>query len=78
MSRDNVEIVRSIYEATNRRDWDAVFCDQHPDTEQVLPSPYGPYRGREEIQGHWEERMAAFDAVVVEPEVPSTGSLRVQ
>ena len=68
MSQENVEIVRSIYEAANRRDWDAVFRDQHPDTEQILPSPYGPYRGREEIQGYWEDLSAAFDAGITEPE----------
>lgn len=68
MSKRHVEIVRSIYEATNRRDWDAVFRDQHPDTEQILPSPAGPYRGREEIQGYWEDLLAAFDAGIAEPE----------
>ena len=68
MSKGTVEIVRSIYEASNRRDWDAVFRDQHSDTQQILPPPYGPYRGREEIQGYWEDLLAAFDAGIMEPE----------
>jgi ketosteroid isomerase-like protein len=68
MSQENVQMVRSIYDATNRRDWHAVFRDQHPDTEQILPSPAGPYRGREEIQGYWEDLLTAFDAATVEPE----------
>lgn len=68
MSQKNVEIVRSIYAATNRRDWDGVFRDQHPDTEQILPSPTGRYRGREEIQRYWEDLMAAFDEGIAEPE----------
>ena len=68
MSQENVEIVRSIYEAFNRRDWDAVFRNQHPDTEQILPPPAGPYVGREEIQGYWEELQTAFDASSAEPE----------
>ena len=68
MSRENVEIIRSIYEATNRRDWDAAFRDQHPDIEQILPSPFGPFRGREEVQAYWEDILAAFETAVLEPE----------
>jgi ketosteroid isomerase-like protein len=37
MSEENVEIGRSIYEAVNRRDWDAAFRDQAPDVEYRLP-----------------------------------------
>jgi ketosteroid isomerase-like protein len=70
MSQEYVEVVRSIYEAFNRRDWDAVFRDQQPDTE--LTTPPGPnagtYRGREEIQGFWEEMLTAFEASRAEPE----------
>jgi uncharacterized protein len=70
MSQENIEIVRSVYEAFNRRDWDAAFRDQHPDTE--LTTPPGPnagtYRGREEIQGFWEEMLTPFDTWTAEPE----------
>jgi hypothetical protein len=31
MSRENVEIVRAAYDAFNRRDWDGLFRDAHPD-----------------------------------------------
>jgi uncharacterized protein len=70
MSRENVEIVRSIYEALNRRDWDAAFRDQPPDVEMTTPPGpnAGTYRGREEIQGFWEEMLTAFDAWTAEPE----------
>jgi uncharacterized protein len=71
MSQENVEIVRSIYEAANRRDWDAAWRNQAPDVEYTTP-PRGPnagtYRGREEIQGFWEEMLTAFDAASAEPE----------
>ena len=71
MSQVNVEIVRSIYEAFNRRDWDAAFRDQAPDVEYTTP-PRGPtagtYRGREEIQGFWEQLSTAFEAWTSEPE----------
>jgi ketosteroid isomerase-like protein len=67
MSQENVEIVRSIYEAANRRDWDAAWRNQAPDVEYTGPSA-GTYRGREEIQGFWEEMLTAFDAASAEPE----------
>jgi hypothetical protein len=71
MSQENVELVRSIYEAFNRRDWDAAFRDQAPDVEYTTP-PRGPtagtYRGRKEIQGFYEELSAAFEAWTVVPE----------
>jgi ketosteroid isomerase-like protein len=74
MSQENVEMVRSIYDAVNRGDWDAAFRDQHPDVE--LTTPPGPvagpnaatYRGRAEIQGFWEEMQTPFEALSVEPE----------
>jgi ketosteroid isomerase-like protein len=70
MAPGNVEIVRSIYEAVNRRDWDAAFRDQRPDVE--LKTPPGPnagtYRGREECQGFWEEMLSPFEAWSAEPE----------
>jgi ketosteroid isomerase-like protein len=70
MSQENVKVVRAIYNAVNRLDWDAAFRDQRPDVELVLPP--GPaastYRGREECQGYWEGWISAFDAFSVEPE----------
>src|SRR5918995_4629180 len=71
MSQENVEIVLSIYEAVNRRDFDAAFRDQAPDVEYTTP-PRGPnagtYRGREELRGLWEETSTAFEAWTYEPE----------
>jgi ketosteroid isomerase-like protein len=45
MSEENVEIVRSIYEAFNRREWDAMFRETAPDVELTTP-PGDPTRGR--------------------------------
>ena len=33
MSEENVEVVRSVFDATNRRDWDTVLAAYSPDTE---------------------------------------------
>jgi uncharacterized protein len=71
MSRENVEIVRSIYEAFNRRDWDAAFSATAPDVEFTTPPVglnAGTYRGREELQGFWEQMSTAFEAWTTEPE----------
>jgi ketosteroid isomerase-like protein len=65
MSQRNLEIARSNFEAVRRRDWDALFRDQHPDVELTTP-PRGPnagtYRGGEEIQRFWEDLLSAFEA----------------
>src|SRR6266487_4331048 len=71
MSDENVEIVRSMYEAFNRRDWDAASSDMHTNVELTTP-PGGPrsgtYRGREECQGYVQGWIEAFEALTVEPE----------
>jgi ketosteroid isomerase-like protein len=71
MSQENVEIVRSIYEAFNRREWDAVFRDTAPDVELTTP-PGGPnsgtYRGREECEGYLRELITPFEASALHPE----------
>jgi ketosteroid isomerase-like protein len=71
MSKENVEIVRSVYEAANRRDWDAMFRDMRPDFELTTP-PRGPnsgtYRGREECQGFLEDLLTAFESASIQPE----------
>ena len=69
MSQENVEIVRSICEAFNRRDWDAVFRDAHPDFEFTLKrSQPGVHRGRQTIQAIFEDQATAFDQWTIEPE----------
>jgi uncharacterized protein len=71
MSRENVEIVRSVFEAVNRRDFDVASRDLAPDVEFTTP-PRGPnagtYRGRDEIRGFWEEIQTPFEAWTSEPE----------
>ena len=63
MSQENVEIVRAIYEAAERRDWDRAFRDQHPDVELTSPPGIdaGTYRGRAEIQRFWEDWFTVFE-----------------
>jgi ketosteroid isomerase-like protein len=71
MSQENVEIVRSIYEAINRADWDALSRYMHPNVEMTTPprgTDAGTYRGREEIMRYSQGWMDAFDAWNIEPE----------
>ena len=70
MSQENVEIVRKVYEALNRRDWDAAFHDTHPDfelTTQRGPTP-GTRRGRTQAQEFAEEYFMAFGKMIWDPE----------
>jgi ketosteroid isomerase-like protein len=70
MSQENVEIVRRVYDAFNRGDWDAVFRDLHPDMDLTPPArglDAGIFRGREENQGYWEDFFRPYEAVTTEP-----------
>jgi ketosteroid isomerase-like protein len=71
MSQENVEVVRSILEAFNRGDWDAINHHVHSDFELTTPTrglDAGTFRGREENQGYWEDWFAPYEAVTTEPE----------
>ena len=70
MSEENVEVVKRVYEAFNRRDWDAVFVDMDRDFQMTTkrgPNA-GAHRSREGAQGFAEDYLAAFDDATAEPE----------
>jgi ketosteroid isomerase-like protein len=70
MSQENFEIVRSIYEAFNRRDSDAAFATCVRYFELTTPPGInaGTYRGREESQGYLEDLISAFEEWTSQPE----------
>jgi ketosteroid isomerase-like protein len=71
MSGENVEIVRPIYDAFNRRDWDALFRDTDPEfafTYHNVGTDAGVRRGRDEVVAFAEEYGGAFDKLTWEPE----------
>jgi ketosteroid isomerase-like protein len=70
MSRENVEVVRHWFESANRRDWDAALRTLDQDVELTTPPGIneGPYRGREEWLGYFQELLSPFEAWAVEPE----------
>jgi ketosteroid isomerase-like protein len=69
MSQENVEIVRRIYDAMNRNDWDAAFRDAHPDFEVTFKEGprAGTHRGRETLQEVADDLRAGFESWVSEP-----------
>ena len=63
MSRENVEVVRSAFEAFNRGDFQAAVELMHPDVEwhtsDAFPDP-ATYRGRHEVRQFWETWRDTF------------------
>jgi ketosteroid isomerase-like protein len=72
MSLENVEIVRRVIEAWNRRDLDGALQDLHPDAEvdwsESSGVQRGVYRGIGEIRRFWQEWLDLFDEMDVRPE----------
>jgi ketosteroid isomerase-like protein len=70
MSEENVELVRAVYEAFNRRDWDSVFSLAVPEFEFTLKRgpEAGTHRGREAVRRVIEDQASAFDLWIIEPE----------
>jgi ketosteroid isomerase-like protein len=70
MSRENVEIVRRVYDAINRRDWDEAFQNAAADFE--LTTQRGPdagtRQGRERVTDLAEDYIGAFDKFLWEIE----------
>jgi ketosteroid isomerase-like protein len=71
MSRENIDVVRAMYEALNRGDWDAALAHTSPDIEWETDPRHpkaGIYRGREEFQRFLEDLEGPFERTVIEPE----------
>jgi ketosteroid isomerase-like protein len=70
MSRENVEVVRAVYETWNAGDMDA-FSELY-DPAVIMRPPEGwpepgPFVGREAVMREWEHVREAWSADVVEP-----------
>ena len=72
MSQENVEIVRRMNAAFNRRDRDALFAYYHPDVElrDLQHAPDAPERliGIDAIRAYWAQWDDAFDDFTAEIE----------
>ena len=45
MSQENVELIKAVYDAYNREDWDAAVKDAAPGCELDFSRALGPWRG---------------------------------
>ena len=71
MSRENVEVVRRVYEAWNEGDFPAFFGAMDPEIELVLPESgmnAGTRRGRRGMRQLMESYVESFEDFQVEPE----------
>jgi ketosteroid isomerase-like protein len=72
MSQENLEIVRTVVDAWNRRDWDAVFRHAAPDVEWDTTGDLGEWRGvhttRDQVMRAWERFAEPWESVDVEVE----------
>jgi ketosteroid isomerase-like protein len=67
MSQENVETVRRRYRALDRRDWDGLWREVHPDFE-LQTQLQGTHRGPDEAQRFIEDQFAAFESLKLDPE----------
>jgi ketosteroid isomerase-like protein len=67
VSEENVDVVRGIWEADRRRDWDAVYAAYDGDVvwedHAGLWGDWGVARGRDGIREAWRRWHEAFDGV---------------
>jgi len=71
MSQENVEVLRSGYEAWNRGDRDAAFESLEPEFELQLPEGgmnVGSFHGREAVTKLFEDYFEVFESFQMEPE----------
>jgi ketosteroid isomerase-like protein len=67
MSQQNVDVVRAVWEADRRRDWDGVYAAYHDDIvwedHAGLWGDWGVARGPDGIREAWQRWHEAFDEV---------------
>jgi len=72
MPSQNVEIIRSLYEASNRRDYEAYLADLAPEIEfhlsGVFPDLDHVYRGHAGIQEFADRFIEPWEELSVEPD----------
>jgi ketosteroid isomerase-like protein len=65
MSKENVEVVRAVFEAWNAGDMDALRELYHPDVIARPPEDWpepGPWVGRDAVMRQWEQQRETWDA----------------
>ena len=72
MSRENVEMVRRVFESINRGDVDGALEAAADDVEMDWSNSIGPakgvYKGKEQVRKLWTSFVEAFDELRWDPE----------
>jgi ketosteroid isomerase-like protein len=72
MSRENLELVRRVFEAFNSEDIERILALMHPELEVVIPAELSAepdvYRGPEGIRRYMSTFQEAMDEIRFEPE----------
>lgn len=64
MSRQNVEVVHGMFEATNRRDWESVMAGYADDVQLVVAGSFlftGKYSGKAAVGGWFADWLRTFE-----------------
>jgi ketosteroid isomerase-like protein len=72
MSRENVEVVRQVFEAFNSEDIEVILALTHTDFELEVPPSVSAepdvYRGHDGMRRYWESFQDAMDVIRIHPE----------
>jgi hypothetical protein len=70
MSQENLDSVRAMADAFNRRDWDAflALADEEIEVESRLVAIEGANEGHEDLRRWWDNFLGTFPDYVVEIE----------
>jgi ketosteroid isomerase-like protein len=72
MSRDNVELVRRVFDSINRRDVDRALGPAADDFEMDWSNSIGPakgiYTGKDQVRELWTSFLEAWDTMRWDPE----------
>jgi uncharacterized protein len=64
MSQQNLDVIKRVFEAGARGDWDAIVALHHPEWEGHIPDEYpvaGTWRGLDGVRAFMQEWLDAFD-----------------
>jgi ketosteroid isomerase-like protein len=79
VSRENVELTARVFEAFNRRDFDAVFTllDDSITWWSLFSAEADVFQGREAVRAQWTSQVEAVDVYIELQELISVGESRV-
>ena len=79
MSRENVELTRRVFEAFNRRDFDAAFSvlDDSISWRTLVSAEAPVLQGKEALRRHWGSQVDAIDVHIDLEDLTPVGDSRV-